>query len=180
MKSKLSLILTLVSLWLCQMPAMSQEEKTQQGIVEHLIEASDSTLTIDMPPTLLKELSMPTQKTDGDNVNTSHKHRTPQVSSNKNKSAARTNGFRIQIFSDGRNQNTLQARARARASKVLSRFPKYNHQVYSFSKSPNYYTRIGNFSTRAEANAALAQLRRAFPDFANEMRVVPCEVILMK
>lgn len=178
MKSKILLIFTFVSFWLYPSTAMSQEEKTPQSIVEHLVEASDSSLTIDIPSTLLKELSAPSQK---NNVNHKQKVTSQQAGSHKVKPVAgRTNGFRIQIFSDGRNQNTLQARARARANKILSRFPKYNHQVYSFSKSPNYYTRIGNFSTRAEANTALAQLRKAFPAFANEMRIVSCEVILMK
>lgn len=183
MKSKLLLIFIVLSA-ACLLPQSAKSQaKGQQNIVEHLIETSDSTLIIDIPAGLIKEIVPPSRTSpSGDNANNIRKR--PINSSTKGniqgKTKARTSGYRIQIFSDGRNQNTLQARARARANKVLSRFPKYNHQVYSFSKSPNYYTRIGNFGTRAEANAALVQLRKAFPDFANEMRIVSCEVILTK
>jgi uncharacterized glyoxalase superfamily metalloenzyme YdcJ len=84
----------------------------------------------------------------------------------------------VQVFSDGRNQTTLEARARARGNAIVAKFPKDRGQVYSFSKSPNWYTRVGNFSTAAEANAALQELKRAFPSFASEMRTVKCDIIL--
>lgn len=89
-------------------------------------------------------------------------------------------GFRIQVFSDGRNPATLQARARARGNAIVARFPKYKGQVYSFSSSPNWYTRIGNFQTAQEASAALAELKRAFPNFAAEMRVVKSPIVIIK
>lgn len=92
----------------------------------------------------------------------------------------RTTGYRVQIFSDGRNQHTLEARANARGNAVLARFPKYRGQVYTFSKSPNWFTRVGNFETLEEANAALQELKRAFPSFAGEMRTVKCEVLMRK
>lgn len=92
----------------------------------------------------------------------------------------RTMGYRIQVFSDGRNQHTLEARANARGNAVLSRFPKYKGQVYTFSKSPNWFTRIGNFETMEDANSALKELKRAFPSFSGEMRIVKCEVLIRK
>jgi hypothetical protein len=96
----------------------------------------------------------------------------------KTRTVGKTSGFRVQVFSDGRNQTTLEARARARGNAIVAKFPKYRGQVYSFSKSPNWYTRVGNFSTAAEANAALQELKRAFPSFASEMRTVKCDIIL--
>ena len=89
-------------------------------------------------------------------------------------------GFRIQVFSDGSNQATLQTRAKARGNAIVAKFPKYRGQVYSFSKSPNWYTQVGNFLTQEEANKALAELKRAFPNFANEMRVVKSKVTIIK
>lgn len=89
-------------------------------------------------------------------------------------------GYRIQVFSDGRNPSTLQARAKARGNAIVSKFPKYRGQVYSFSSSPNWYTRIGNFQTSEEANNALAELKRAFPAFAAEMRVVKSQITIIK
>lgn len=89
-------------------------------------------------------------------------------------------GYRIQVFSDGRNQSTLENRARARGNAILSKFPKYKGQVYIFSSSPNWYTRIGNFRTSAEANNALSELKKAFPGIANEMRVVKSQIMVIK
>lgn len=89
-------------------------------------------------------------------------------------------GYRIQVFSDGRNPSTLQARAKARGNAIVAKFPKYRGQVYSFSSAPNWYTRIGNFQTSGEANAALAELKRAFPAFAAEMRVVKSQITIIK
>ena len=89
-------------------------------------------------------------------------------------------GFRIQVFSDGRNQHSLERRAKARGNAIAARFPKYRGQVYTSSSSPNWYTRIGNFRTQAEAQAAIAELKRAFPQFASEMRVVKSQIVVIK
>lgn len=92
----------------------------------------------------------------------------------------KTPGYRIQVFSDGRNQHTLESRAKARGNTILSKFPKYKGQVYTYSSSPNWYTRIGNFKTNSEANSALTELKRAFPEFASEMRVVKSQIVVIK
>lgn len=89
-------------------------------------------------------------------------------------------GFRIQVFGDGRNPATLQARAKARGNAIVAKFPKYRGQIYSFSASPNWYTRVGNFKTSKEANDALAELKRAFPSFAAEMRVVKSPITIIR
>lgn len=89
-------------------------------------------------------------------------------------------GYRIQVFSDGRNPSTLQQRAKNRGKQIVARFPKYRGQVYTFSTSPNWYTRIGNFVSQKEAQDALAELKRAFPSFAGEMRVVKSQITIIK
>lgn len=89
-------------------------------------------------------------------------------------------GYRIQVFFDGRNQHSLESRAKARGNAILAKFPRYRGQVYTFSSSPNWYCRVGNFRTASEAANALEQLKRAFPSFANEMRVVKCQITIIK
>ncbi|MDE6696063.1 MAG: SPOR domain-containing protein [Muribaculaceae bacterium] len=89
---------------------------------------------------------------------------------------ATRNGFRIQVFSDGRNQSSLEARAKARGNAIVARFPKYRGQVYTFSSAPNWYTRIGNFRSEEEAQKALDELKRSFPSFSSEMRVVRSKI----
>lgn len=89
---------------------------------------------------------------------------------------AQRNGFRIQVFSDGRNQSSLEARAKARGNAIVARFPKYRGQVYTYSSAPNWYTRIGNFRNEEEAQKALDELKRSFPNFSSEMRVVRSKI----
>lgn len=89
-------------------------------------------------------------------------------------------GYRIQVFGDGRNPATLQARAQARGNAIVAKFPKYRGQIYSFSSAPNWYTRIGNFKTQEEAGRALAELKRAFPSFSAEMRVVKSPITIIR
>ena len=89
---------------------------------------------------------------------------------------AQRNGFRIQVFSDGRNQSSLEARAKARGNAIVARFPKYRGQVYTYSSAPNWYTRIGDFRSEHEAREALDELKRSFPAFSSEMRVVRSKI----
>lgn len=92
----------------------------------------------------------------------------------------RLNGFRIQVFSDGRSAHSLESRAKARGSAIASKYPKYRGQVYTFSSAPNWYTRVGNFQTQQEAVKALAELKRSFPQFASEMRIVRSQIVIVK
>ena len=85
-------------------------------------------------------------------------------------------GYRIQVFSDGRNQSSLEARAKARGNAIVARFPKYRGQVYTYSSAPNWYTRIGNFRNEEDAQKALDELKRSFPNFSSEMRVVKSKI----
>lgn len=78
-------------------------------------------------------------------------------------------GFRVQIFADG-NQSTARNAARARIRQVSSRFPM--HRTYLDYKSPYWRARIGDFRSREEANDLASQIRRTFPAFSNEIRVV--------
>ncbi len=103
----------------------------------------------------------------------------PEVSVRKKETRdpnAKLNGYRIQVFSDGRNQSSLEARAKARGNAIAARFPKYRGQVYTYSSAPNWYTRIGNFRTEEEAQKALDELKRSFPAFSSEMRVVKSKI----
>lgn len=134
--------------------------------VSKIMEDSNGMITIDIPPTILETiLQSPTGKKSGSDLK-----------SGINKLA----GYRIQVFSDGRNQSTLESRAKARGNMILSKFPKYKGQIYTFSSSPNWYTRVGNFRTASEANSALTELKKAFPNLSSEMRVVKSQIVVIK
>ncbi|MCH5241656.1 MAG: SPOR domain-containing protein [Muribaculaceae bacterium] len=134
--------------------------------IEKIMEESNGNITIDIPPSILEALL---QSSYG-------KKNGSELKSGINKIA----GYRIQVFSDGRNQSTLESRAKSRGNLILSKFPKYKGQIYTFSSSPNWYTRVGNFRTASEANSALTELKKAFPNLSNEMRVVKSQIVVIK
>lgn len=137
------------------------DENSGENIVQHIENESDGNVIIEIDADLLEVIL-----TD------------PEINIKKKETATggKLNGYRIQVFSDGRNQSSLEARAKARGNAIVARFPKYRGQVYTFSSAPNWYTRIGNFRSEEEARKALDELKRSFPNFSSEMRVVKSKI----
>lgn len=150
-------------------PAQIIEPDTKSGIIERIEEQSDGNVEIVIPENILRLILIePESKKPAE-----HKD-------NIRPGINKLQGFRIQVFSDGRNQHSLESRAKARGSAIVAKFPKYRGQVYTYSSSPNWYTRIGNFRNQQEATSALQELKRAFPSFATEMRVVKSQIVIIK
>lgn len=136
-----------------------------QNPIETIVEESEGNVEIEIPEEILDDILTTPQTT-------TQPRNQRQTQPTYRKGVNRVSGYRIMVFSDGRNPSTLQSRARARGNAIAAKFPKYRGQVYAYSKSPNWYCTIGNFKTQGEASRALGELRRAFPAFAREMRVV--------
>lgn len=150
---------------LCNPINSRAESHNDNNVIEKMQAESNGNVIIDIPDNLLDLI-----------LHSSKKEQSHDMKPGVNKLA----GFRIQVFSDGRNQHTLEARAKARGSAILAKFPKYRGQIYTYSSSPNWYTRVGNFRTNAEANAALTELKKAFPNYSSEMRVVKSQIVVVK
>lgn len=154
-----------VTAMICQPVGAIANSHNDINVIEKMQKESKGNVIIDIPENLLDLI-----------LHSSKKEHSHEIKPGVNKLA----GFRIQVFSDGRNQHTLEARAKARGSAILAKFPKYRGQIYTYSSSPNWYTRVGNFRTNAEANAALTELKKAFPNYSSEMRVVKSQIVVVK
>lgn len=157
---------------MAQEPANENEETSQlPEILQNIEESSQGNVELIIPETIADKI-----------VSQPQTQRKPRGEQQRNTSHGinKTNGYRIQIFSDGRNQRSLLSRAKARGNAVASRFPKYRGQIYTMSVAPNVYCRVGNFTSQAAASAAMAELKRAFPAFAKEMRIVKSKVVVIK
>ena len=166
------LFMTAVMAGMTLFPAMAQSLSPEQqqepaNPVEMIEETSGGNVEIDIPDSILEDILKEEKKKA-----TGERPLVPGIN--------KMSGYRIQVFSDGRNQHSLESRARARGSAIVARFPKYRGQVYTFSSAPNWYARVGNFRSQEEAAAALAELKRAFPQFASEMRVVRSRIVVVK
>lgn len=153
-------------------PVVAQSERSnheiQPTVVDVIEKESNGNVKINIPDNILELILS--------DLEPPKKSITPTIRPGVNK----LGGYRIQVFSDGRNQHSLEARAKARGSAIVTRFPKYRGQIYTFSSAPNWYTRVGNFRSQQEANAALLELKRAFPQFAPEMRVVKSQIVIIR
>ncbi len=78
-------------------------------------------------------------------------------------------GYRVQVFSDN-NARTAKSEARSKQRIISSRFPKY--QTYVIYTSPYWRLKVGDFRTQQEANNAAEELRKAFPSYSKEIRIV--------
>lgn len=165
------IVLALAGVFSTPANAQSQQAQTEerQSPIEVIESGAEDRIKIEIPDFILDlVVNMQDDKVKGKNG--------PVLRPGVN----RTNGYRIQVFSDGRSPHSLEARAKARGSAIVARLPKYRGQVYTFSSAPNWYTRVGNFATSQEASAALAELKRMFPQYASEMRVVKSQVVIIK
>lgn len=79
-------------------------------------------------------------------------------------------GFKIQVFS-GNNQQRSKREAESKQAQVKSAFPELE-TVVSF-QSPFWRLRVGNFTSRADADAVLREMKKTFPAFGREMYIVP-------
>lgn len=153
------LALTLVAIIGLSAKAMA-EQQPKPDIVEHImadsntvvIQSSDLDLRIQYNDKVETEVNKPRQNSA-----------TPKT--------GKMAGYRIHFFQDNGNSNkAAKSQAYKKAQMVGSRFPKYRTHVGY--KSPNWRLRVGDFRTRGEAEAAAAELRRAFPAQSREIRVV--------
>lgn len=152
----------------CSIEAASKTLQEGKEEIRRIEVESEGDVIIDIPDAIIEKLFKDEQN--------QQRNSAPVLKPGINK----ISGFRIQVFGDGHNQVSLESRARARGNAIVAKFPKYRGQIYAYSSAPNWYTRVGNFKTQNEASSALAELKRAFPQFASEMRVVKSQIVVIK
>ena len=73
----------------------------------------------------------------------------------------KANGFRVQVFAGGNSRND-RMKAERTGEEIKAQFPA--EPVYVHFYSPRWICRMGNYATQAEAQEALAEVRRmGFP-----------------
>lgn len=146
-------LLPIVLLSLTSAPLTAQTEVVT--IVDHI--TNGTTNIINQPDQLLRRL-IPVEEVEEDAKE--------EISRPVN---GRMAGFRVQVFSDN-NARTAKSEARSKQRIISSRFPQY--QTYVMYTSPYWRLKVGDFRTQQEANNAADELRRAFPAYSKEIRVV--------
>ena len=78
-------------------------------------------------------------------------------------------GYRVQVFDDN-NPRTARREAQEKRAMFGRRFPHY--RAYVAFNSPYWRVKVGDFRSRSEAEAAMAEIREAFPSLAAYIRIV--------
>ena len=127
-----------------------------------------STVTVEQPQALAERLraseTPSSEEASGEETSEEEKE-APATHRVKGK----TVGYRVQVYADN-NQRVANAEARQRERAIGRRFPAM--MTYVAYASPYWRLRVGDFRTQAEAEKAATDIRRAFPSYAKEVRVV--------
>lgn len=86
-----------------------------------------------------------------------------------NRASTSRSGYRVQVFDDN-NPRTAAAQAKERGYQVEATFPQF--KTYVSFNSPYWRVKVGDFRTRGEAEAAMAEIREAFPQYGAYLRIV--------
>lgn len=134
-------------------------------IVENL-NRPGSTVTVEQPQALAERLRVaePSDSEEATDEEPLEEKETPVY-----RSKGKIVGFRVQVYADN-NQRVAKGEARQRERAIGRRFPSM--MTYVAYASPYWRLRVGDFRTQAEAEKAAADIRRAFPGYAREVRVV--------
>lgn len=78
-------------------------------------------------------------------------------------------GYRVQVYADN-NARSAKSEARQREKAISNVFPEYG--TYVTYASPFWRLRVGDFKSQYDAEKAAAEIKRQFPGYAREVRVV--------
>lgn len=124
----------------------------------------DSVIIVEQPAALTERLRAMDDTKEEKVENT-----TQETDSDANHQVDKTVGYRVQVFSDN-NIRTAKAEARKKAAAVAEALPQY--RTYVSYESPFWRLRVGDFRSKIDATEAADEIKRAFPNFSREIRVV--------
>lgn len=130
----------------------AKAEDSGQPITEHITANGKNTVT---QPEKLKQRLMPASS--GADIQ------------QETETASHVAGYRIQIFSDN-NPRTAKSEARSKARSISEAFPQY--RTYVTYNSPYWRLKVGDFRNQQDANEAADEIKKAFPSYSREIRIV--------
>lgn len=142
---------------------------SQDNIVQRL-NAPQSAITVNAPEALLQRAE-PAAQTEADATEQDTGETTAEQQEEKTVRAkgGKTVGYRVQVYADN-NVRSAKSEARNRERAVSSAFPQ--HATYVSYASPYWRLRVGDFRSQYDAEKAAAEIRKTFPRYAREVRVV--------
>lgn len=155
-----SLRLPYLFAFVCAATVASAQTMPEKISITDSINASGTIAVVQ--PAVLTALLQGTPSTEGSSASSS-------TTETRTSTPAQRTGYRVQIFEDNSPQ-TARRQAEHYNSEIRSRFPQF--RSYITFNSPYWRVKAGDFRSRAEAEAAMAEFRAEFPAIGSFMRVV--------
>ncbi len=137
------------------------------GIVARVNDPA-SAVSFEMPQALLDRLTS-TPGTSGDESRENAAETDDETDKPLKVKGAKSIGYRVQVYSDN-NARTAKGTARQRERAISGAFPQYD--TYVTYASPYWRLRVGDFRSQYDAEKAAAEIKRVFPSYGREVRVV--------
>lgn len=159
-----------------QTSADADEDPRQTPLLQRLSQPG-STVTVDAPEELLRRAAPAQTDSESERQNPDDEEASEEDTEKApaRPHAGKTAGYRVQVYADN-NARSAKTEARQRERALSQAFPAYG--TYVSYASPYWRLRVGDFRSTYEAEKAAAEIRRAFPRYAKEVRVVRDYVII--
>lgn len=174
MKGRFFISVSLICASLCISAQMPSNEKLITDVIQ-----ADSMVIINQPDALAQRLvnkggatESAVNPTEPSNETSPAKDASVSGVGNTETSVSGTvksAGYRVQVFSDN-NAHSAKAEARSKAQAIQERLPQY--RTYVVYQSPYWRLKVGDFLTQSEAENAADEIKKIFPSFSREVRVV--------
>lgn len=153
-------------------PAVMPTDHDEQGenIISR-INAPGSRVNVDEPEALFNRIFR-AKSTEAEAENNLPEEQTTEQGETEKPRPSRSSkavGYRVQIFADN-NSRTAKSEARQRERALGQAFPEFGTYVYY--DSPYWRLRVGDFRSQYDAEKAASEIRKSFPAYAKEVRVV--------
>ena len=158
---------TLILMMLAAVMAVSAQRPDTLNIVGHI--TADGVNTVTQPAALSRLLMRSAAASVAVEHTVDDQTEADKGASEPAASKSRVAGYRVQVFSDN-NSSTAKNEARSKARHISERFPEW--RTYVIYNSPYWRLKEGDFRTQREANDAADEIKRAFPSYSKEVRVV--------
>ncbi len=160
---------------ICSAVAQTPADTTTVVTIVERLQSPDSPISIEAPEVLLQRALPSPDSQDQQSENTEEATEDTEAEKAHNSRGTKVVGYRVQVFADN-NARTAKSEARQRERAISQAFPDYG--TYVSYASPYWRLRVGNFRSKYEADKAADEIRRQFPRYAREVRVVRDRVIV--
>jgi hypothetical protein len=171
MKFKLFLICVLCGILssTAQQVTLESDTVAAAALIQRL-QSPDAAISVDAPDALIGRTVVAVEETESSE--TEDTYETEESADAEKTHSARSGkaiGYRVQVYADN-NSRSAKSEARQRERAISQSMPEYS--TYVTYNPPYWRLRVGDFRSQYDAEKAASEIKRQFPRYAREVRIV--------